>query len=178
MELELLRDSSEPKPLFRGRLSRENLRQVLERRSRLPDAQACASEFRQYCLDHNLLDFSLQLEIFARILWNDATVRNYLTRSYRHVIYDNVEEDIPVAHDILAEWLPEFDSALLIFDEDAGYRRFLGADPESALELANLCDETVQLDLPRSGILIDLAGERPERIKLMNLQQFTDRGRL
>ena len=110
------------------------------------DAQACASEFRQYCLDHNLLDFSLQLEIFARILWNDATVRDYLTRSYRHVIYDNIEEDIPVAHDILAEWLPELDSALLIFDDGAGYRRFLGADPESALELANLCDETIVLD--------------------------------
>lgn len=110
------------------------------------DAQACASEFRQYCLDHNLLDFSLQLEIFARILWNDTTVRDYLTHSYRHVIYDNLEEDIPVAHDILAGWLPEFDSALLIFDEDAGYRRFLGADPESALELANLCTETILLD--------------------------------
>jgi hypothetical protein len=110
------------------------------------DAQACANEFRQYCLDHNLLDFSLQLEIFARILWNDGSVRNYLSRSYRHVIYDNLEEDIPVAHDLLADWLPEFDSALLIFDDDAGYRRFLGADPESALELANLCNETVMLD--------------------------------
>ena len=110
------------------------------------DAQACASEFRQYCLDHNLLDFSLQLEIFARILWNDATVRDYLTNTYRHVIYDNIEEDIPVAHDILADWLPEFDSALLIFDDGAGYRRFLGADPESALELAHLCAETIVLD--------------------------------
>jgi hypothetical protein len=110
------------------------------------DAQACASEFRQYCLDHNLLDFSLQLEIFARILWNDTTVHDYLTHTYRHVIYDNIEEDIPVAHDILAEWLPEFDSALLIFDDDAGYRRFLGADPESALELANLCVETIEMD--------------------------------
>jgi hypothetical protein len=110
------------------------------------DAQACAIEFRQYCLEHNLLDFSLQLEIFAHILWNDATVRGYLTQSYRHIIYDNIEEDGPVAHDILAEWLPEFDSALLIYDDDAGYRSFLGADPESALTLANLCDETVALD--------------------------------
>ena len=66
------------------------------------DAQSCASEFRQYCLQHNLLDFSLQLEIFTRVLWNDSTVRDYLTRSYRHIIYDNIEEDVPVAHDILA----------------------------------------------------------------------------
>ncbi len=107
------------------------------------DAQACASEFREYCLQHNLLDFSLQLEIFTKILWNDPTVRNYLLRSYHHLIYDNAEEDIPVAHDLLADWLPESESAVLIFDEGAGYRRFLGADPESAQELANSCDETV-----------------------------------
>lgn len=31
------------------------------------DAQDCATRFRQYCLEHNLLDFSLQLEIFAKI---------------------------------------------------------------------------------------------------------------
>ena len=109
------------------------------------DAQACASEFRQYCLEHNLLDFSLQLEIFAQVLWNDNAVRDYLTRSYRHLIYDNPEEDIPVAHDLLAEWLPAFDSALIIYDDGGGYRRFLGADPESALGLAVLCDETITL---------------------------------
>src|SRR3972149_6118580 len=31
------------------------------------DAQECATLFREYCLDHNLLDFSLQLEIFTNI---------------------------------------------------------------------------------------------------------------
>jgi len=110
------------------------------------DAQTCANEFRQYCLEHNLLDFSLQLEMFTHILWNDITVRSFLTRNYRHIIYDNVEEDIPVAHDILADWLPECESAFIVHDDDAGYRRFLGADPESSLELAVLCDETITLD--------------------------------
>jgi len=28
------------------------------------DAQTCAERFRQHCLDHNLLDFSLQVEVF------------------------------------------------------------------------------------------------------------------
>ncbi len=104
------------------------------------DAQSCASEFRTYCLEHNLLDFSLQLEIFNRVLWNDTTVRSYLLRSYQHIIYDNIEEDVPVAHDMMTEWLPECESALLVFDENAGYRRFLGADADSAEGLASLCD--------------------------------------
>ena len=109
------------------------------------DAQDCASRFRQYCLEHNLLDFSLQLDIFLSILWHSPLCHDYLTDQYKHLIYDNSEEDIPVAHDILAEWLPVLDSALVIYDSDAGYRHFLGADPDSALRLMNLCDRHTEL---------------------------------
>ncbi len=109
------------------------------------DAQECANRFRQYCLDHNLLDFSLQLEVFANILWKQGIVRDYLSRTYRHLIYDNVEEDGPRAHDIVRDWLPSFDSALLIYDESAGFRYFLGADVQTGWGLRELCNEHVQL---------------------------------
>lgn len=110
------------------------------------DAQACANLFREYCLEHNLLDFSLQLEIFTNILWNDPLVRDYLTRTYRHVIYDNVEEDAPRAHDIVREWMPDLDSALIIFDEGGGFRHFLGADPATGEALGQLCEAEARLD--------------------------------
>lgn len=109
------------------------------------DAQECANLFRQYCLDHNLLDFSLQLEVFVNILWKQDIVRDYLFRTYRHLIYDNVEEDGPRAHDILREWLASFDSALLIYDEGAGFRYFLGADVHTGWALNELCNEQIQL---------------------------------
>jgi hypothetical protein len=109
------------------------------------DAQESASRFRQYCLEHTLLDFSLQMEIFWNILWHLPECRNYLGRQYHHIIYDNIEEDVPVAHDLLLEWLPENDSALIIFDTEGGYRRFLGADPESAKRLANACPVKAEL---------------------------------
>ncbi len=109
------------------------------------DAQECANRFRQYCLDHNLLDFSLQLEVFSNILWRQAIVRDYLTRTYRHLIYDNVEEDGPRAHDIVRDWLPSFESTLLIYDEGAGFRYFLGADVNTGWALNQLCDEQLQL---------------------------------
>ena len=109
------------------------------------DAQSCASHFREFCLAHNLLDFSLQLEIFLANLWPDPRVHNFLTTSYRHLIYDNIEEDVPRAHDLLRAWLPEFESALLIFDTDAGYRRFLGADVDTAWALRDLCNDQVTL---------------------------------
>lgn len=104
------------------------------------DVQDCASRFRAYCLEHNLLDFSLQIEVFMHILWPHPLVRGYLTSSYRHLIYDNVEEDAPRAHDLIREWLPEFDSALLVYDKGGGYRIFLGADTRTARSLSDLCD--------------------------------------
>jgi hypothetical protein len=110
------------------------------------DAQDCATRFREFCLQNNLLDFSLQLEVFWRYLWPDPLVHGYLVKTYRHLIYDNLEEDGPHAHDLIRAWLPEFDSALLIYDENAGYRRFLGADVETALALRELCDEQITFD--------------------------------
>ena len=107
------------------------------------EAQACATRFREYCLAHNLLDFSLQLEVFVKHLWPLSLCREYLLTRYAHLIVDNVEEDTPVAHDLLREWLPHCQSALLIYDQEAGYRRFLGADPESAYALRELCEARV-----------------------------------
>lgn len=108
------------------------------------DAQECATLFRKYCLDHNLLDFSLQLEIFSNILWPQEQVQNYLKGIYRHLIYDNVEEDIPRAHDIIGEWMIDFDSALLIYDNAAGYRHFLGSDAVTGQALSDVCDEKIE----------------------------------
>ncbi len=110
------------------------------------ESQECANRFRVYCLENNLLDFSLQIEVFIKNLWTHPLCRDYLNSHYRHVIADNIEEDTPVAHDILLEWLPELDSALLIYDQNAGYRRFLGADPVSALRLKDSCERRFILE--------------------------------
>ncbi|GAB4480937.1 MAG: hypothetical protein Kow0088_22840 [Anaerolineales bacterium] len=110
------------------------------------DAQTCANLFRSFCLEHNLLDFSLQVEVFVRYLWPNPLVRQTLLSQYRHLIADNLEEDAPVSHDLLRQWLPHFDSALLVYDHDAGYRVFLGADPKSAYTLKQICDVQVSFE--------------------------------
>jgi hypothetical protein len=109
------------------------------------DAQECAIRFRDYCLQHNLIDFSLVMEMFANILWQAPQVREYLTRTYRHLIYDNVEEDNARSHDIVRDWLPSFHSALLLFDPSGGFRYFLGADIRTGSSLIELCDAQVEL---------------------------------
>lgn len=109
-------------------------------------AQDCALRFRRYCLEHNLLDFSLQVEVFVRHLWPEPLCHHYLLEQYPHLIVDNLEEDTPVAHDLLHAWLPHARSALLICDEGGGHRAFLGADPEGAVALATHCDERHRFD--------------------------------
>jgi len=113
-------------------------------------AQECANKFRAYCLKHNLLDFSLQIEVFIKHLlklpWPPG--EGFMARftRYRHLIVDNIEEDTPVTHDLLRDWLPHSASAVLIYDHDAGNRLFLGADPAGALSLHEKCRYRAKLD--------------------------------
>ncbi len=108
-------------------------------------AQERALDFRRYCLRHNLLDFSLQLEVFTQYLLPLAAFTAYLFGKYRHLIVDNVEENPPVIHDLLRQWLPRCESALVLYDSDGGYRAFLGANPENAYTLKEVCRESLSL---------------------------------
>ncbi len=108
-------------------------------------AQECALLFRQFCLERNLLDFSLQTSVFSNHLWKKLLCNQYLKKTYRHLIYDNAEEDYPVAHNIIESWLPDFESALIISDTDAGFRLFMGADPSSVNKMVKMCDPKIEM---------------------------------
>lgn len=110
------------------------------------DVQECANRFRAYCLEHNLLDFSLQFELFTHHLWPSLLCQSIIKSQYRHLIFDNIEEDLPVVHDIIHQWLPEFESAWLLYDTGGGYRTFLGADPQSGAQLSQSCEQHILLD--------------------------------
>lgn len=107
-----------------------------------------AEGFRNYCLQHNLLDFSLQIDVFSQHAMTNEHILASLQQRYRHLIADNIEENSPIAIDYLTWALPDLDSALLVFDQDAGFRLFLGAEPLAASRLRDICDETVVLDAP------------------------------
>ncbi|MBK8026457.1 MAG: hypothetical protein IPK19_34985 [Chloroflexi bacterium] len=106
------------------------------------EVQDAINRYRAYCLSHNLLDFSLLIETFMRHtlpVCSDA-----LFSRASHLFLDNVEEDTPAAHQFFAGWLKRCESALVVFDSDAGYRRFLGADEDSASSLRAFCDSTIE----------------------------------
>ena len=110
------------------------------------DAQTCAMAFRKYCLEHNLLDFSLQLEVFRAHVWAAPAARRHLRGRYRHLIVDGLEEDNPASQEFLKDLLESCQSALILYDRDAGFRRFLGADPDSARRLGERCEVKATLE--------------------------------
>jgi hypothetical protein len=152
------------------------------------DAQACVNAFRDFCRQHNLLDFSWQVELFVKHLWQQEPPRRYLTQTFRHLIVDNIEEDNPATHGILGDWLGECDSALVIFDSDAGYRRFLGADPKTAKQLKVECAKHItltdsyvmeadmaRLDVELQGVMIGPAAKKTRaKVDARRALQFTD----
>jgi len=100
------------------------------------DVQLAVNAFREFCLEHNLLDYSLQVELFREIVWPNETFQRYFQNQYQHLIYDNAEEDPPYVHDIVRSWIKNLQSSLIILDEEGGLHSFLGADPASAANLA------------------------------------------
>lgn len=100
------------------------------------DVQLAVNAFREFCLERNLLDFSLQVELFRDVVWPNETFQKYFINQYQHLIYDNAEEDPPYVHDIVGSWIKNLHSSLIILDEGGGLRSFLGADSVSATKLA------------------------------------------
>ncbi len=108
----------------------------------------CAASFRSFCLQNNLIDFSLLMEIARQYLFSKDLPRSYLNARYQVLIADNIEEDTPLTHDFYRHSIQTFSSATLVFDHHAGFRTFLGADSDHAYELKTVCDFSLTLDEP------------------------------
>ena len=106
-------------------------------------AQDCAIRFREYCLAHNLLDFSLTTEVYSRYLLGHEVYQRYYRAHYRHLLVDGLEENVPVAHDMLDWARQQMRSTVLVYDDGGGYRIFLGADAQSALEVGSRCRDAL-----------------------------------
>ncbi len=113
-------------------------------------AQECGMLYRKVCFENNLLDYSLQLEIFTKYLLPHPVFRSWLENRKLHFVFDNLEEEVPAAHHFVREIAPLCRSMLLITDRNGGFRSFMGCDPLSAETLHDLCP--VQTDFEQSFV--------------------------
>ena len=72
------------------------------------------------------LDYGLAVNLYRSLL-GAPWYRRSLAQ-YRHVLADDVDEQSPAAHDLLAALLEEAESAVLAFGTDGGHSGFFGAD--------------------------------------------------
>ncbi|MCD6356604.1 MAG: hypothetical protein J7L66_04880 [Anaerolineaceae bacterium] len=119
--------------------------------------QECSSKFRKFCLENNLIDFSLLLASFRHYILPLDIYQDYLSSRYDVLIADNIEEDTLFAHQLFSNWIDTFSSSLFIFDVGGGFRSFLGANPSSSLMIKDKCREFFQLtqEFNRAPQLID-----------------------
>ena len=110
------------------------------RRLLFEDISKTINAYRDYTVEHNLLDFSLYNDVFRELFFTCEEVKAYMSRQFRHLIYDNAEEDFPLAHAIVEQWLSAFDTCLIVSDSSGGYRKFLAANPKSAGGLKGACE--------------------------------------
>jgi len=109
--------------------------------SAFDQVQDCASKFRSYCLDHNLIDFSLLLTIFREHVWHLDICQQYIRARYEALFADNLEEDTPFTHTLIEDLSRMVSSSTFVYDTNGGFRSFLGANAESGYSLRINCRE-------------------------------------
>lgn len=108
--------------------------------------QSVGIKFKALCRRDNLLDYAMQLETFATYLMPHPAYRRWLQENFAFLVCDNVEEDVPLAHDFFACMRECVASSLLIMDSLGGFRNFMGGDPLSADELRRGATGVVEFD--------------------------------
>ena len=120
--------------------------QMTARLNVLRSARRISQAFREMCLRESLVDYSLQMQTFLQQILENDWCRTHLFRTFRHLIFDNAEEETFAAQELVRRWLPHLESALILVDEDGGYRAFLGADPQNAGRLAGCTENQARLE--------------------------------
>ena len=100
----------------------------------LRDAALAAREFRDFCLVNSLLDLSLSIEVFNSQLVHAPDFHRYFSERYRHLLVDNIEEQTPAGQNFVSSLVELTETTAVAYDEESGYKRFMSADPKSALQ--------------------------------------------
>jgi hypothetical protein len=111
----------------------------------LQDASATAKRFRRHCLENNLLDLSLIIQVFNNHLVDHPELQRYFSERFRHLIVDNIEEQTPAGQHFVKNMIGITETAVIAFDTEGGYKRFLGADPDQAMEISDLCHHHMEI---------------------------------
>ena len=117
-----------------------------ERLRYMEDAKEAIDSFRRVCLDNNLLDLSLLIQVFTHQLLDSSEYVDYLQTRFNNLIVDNLEEQTPVGHDFIHGMMKVMSSSALAVDIGGGYKRFMAADPVGAIGFRSHCEHVFEMN--------------------------------
>lgn len=85
-------------------------------------------QYKSKCIELGVFDFSMAVDIYNRCLLNDNTYFTQLTKRIRHIIVDDIEENVPAVIDFVDTLLPYLDTCILGYNEQGGYGDVFGGN--------------------------------------------------
>lgn len=109
-------------------------------------AMEIARQYHDFCRKNALLDYALQLHLLVNVLLDHPDFQEGFRREFRCFVAENVEEMGALAHDFIFWCTETVEKSLLIYDQNAGFRTFLGADPTNAYLLRDVCHDRIVME--------------------------------
>lgn len=103
------------------------------------DLQKAINKFRLVCQEKGILDYSLATEIYNNLLFQQKIYQQNLSKRFKYLLVDNLEESVVVQLDLIKFFLQKVRAAWLGYCPQGGYSRFAGAVPKLAEELLPGC---------------------------------------
>ncbi len=120
--------------------------------------------WRNWCLDRGLLSYGLIYELYWRYLLPNPQYQEHLTRRYRAILADDVDDYPAIASDLFELMLDKGAEAVFTYNPDGQIRLGLNADPDYLKGLASRC-RVEKLSLPVTpNLAVDFADTAVELV--------------
>ncbi len=111
--------------------------------------------WREWCLERGLLTYGIITELYGRYLLPDVSYQQHLTRRYRLVLADDVDDYPAIARDLFEFMLDKGAIGAFTYNPEGGVRQGLGADPDYMEGLASRCRLEALPSQPRGCLETD-----------------------
>lgn len=102
---------------------------------------AALGQWRDWCLERGLLTYGILTELYWRYLLPHPTYRQHLSRRYRAILADDVDNYPAIARELFDYLLDQGAVGAFTYNPEGAIRLGLGADPDYLLGLRDRCQE-------------------------------------
>ncbi|MFN2364480.1 MAG: UvrD-helicase domain-containing protein, partial [Halarsenatibacteraceae bacterium] len=102
-----------------------------EKRRIFKEAIQLMNQYRESCHDHFVIDYSLLIKLFFRLLKTDTYLKR-LEKSYDYLIVDELELTPPAAQKLIEYLLSVTEAAFMAYNPEGKINRFFGGNPRLA----------------------------------------------